>query len=99
MLRSAYTGHVGDALRKHANEWTSGGVPLAVNREFVFGKVAPAGLDHAFFEGGRPCGHAEPEIRLRLSTCQCARAVAIAFAGIFDHIVLVDCDQLALLPN
>ena len=99
MFRSADACHVGNALREHADERAAGGVALPIDRKFLFGKMAPASFDHPFFKSRRPGGHAIPEIAIRLGTRKGAGAVAIALGRIFDDIVLVRCDQLALFPD
>ena len=99
MLCSADAGHVGNALREHADERAAGGVALAIDRKFLFGKMAPASFDHPFFKSRRPGGHAIPEIAIRLGTRKGAGAVAIALGRILDDIVLVRRDQLALFPD
>src|SRR5688572_63886 len=99
ILCSADACHVGNTLREHADERAAGGVALPIDRKFLFGKMAPASFDHSFFKSRRPGGHAIPEIAIRLGTRKGASAVAIALRRIFDDIVLVRCDQLALLPD
>jgi hypothetical protein len=61
--------------------------------------VAPASFDHSFFESGRPSSHAIPKVSIRLGSRKRAGAIAIALGWIFDDIVLVRRDQLALPPD
>src|SRR5438094_2749793 len=61
--------------------------------------MAPACLDHALFEGCWPSCHAIIKIRLRLRPRQCARAVTIAHRFVFDHVIFIRGDHLALLPD
>src|SRR5436853_348004 len=84
---SAGSGHVGNALGQHADKRPAGGVALAVNGKLLRGKMAPARLDHALFEGCWPSCHAIIKTCLRLCPRQCARAVTIAHRFVFDHVI------------
>src|SRR5262249_60158495 len=72
---------------------------LRIDGKLMLGKMAPIGLDHSFFKGCWPGRHAVIKVRVRLCARKRARTVAVAHRGIFDHVVLVRCDLLALLPE
>src|SRR5262249_43745624 len=63
------------------------------------GKMAPVGLDHAFFKYRRPGSHPIIKIRVRLCPGQGPRPVAVAHRAVSDNIVLIRGDRLALFPD
>src|SRR2546430_14015822 len=99
VLWGADAGNVGNALGQHADKRPAGGVALAVKGKLRRGKMVPARLDHAFFEGCWPSCHAIIKICLRLRPRQCARAVTIAHRFVSDYVIFIRGDHLALLPD
>ena len=88
-----------DALQQVVAEGSAGGVAVGEHRVLAHRQVPAADVQHAFLEGNRPGRHAIVEVAALPGPGVLPGAVDLPQGGVFDHVVLVPADELAVQPD